>query len=613
MTVQREVMAVDQDSKPRLSVFSKMEKMIVAMAKADNENGIVMRAKRNLFSDQIQSFSGCDIVDWLKRQYNITDVKEACYLATNLCQYGYIYPIDFKLSSYTVKYDRSAEYRFQAPYFWPFRKDGTADSIKYAIYLQKRSLRNKQKHGLEPYEQEAFDKLLKVFADKKEFIEKQAREQVSEAKKQRRTEKILLDLQERAFWRVHRPRPGCIQTMEEGPKRYFQPSQMAARRRKNKDTYRAEIKFLKKALEKPKPKLSKVLESYLTWNEQYQEYDPFLDQNAALPSNPWISDDTLFWEANDTLVKIPTELRVKKWAISFFNLMKDEQGSHEFEVFLSTEYSQENIRFWKEVEDMKHGPRSMIEESVNRITSEFLSNNAPREINIDSKTLETVNRNKEEMKGKPESLRYIFDPAQEHIYLLMKKDSYPRFLRSDQYINLKEMAHNQPIKKRFFGFGSGKTQIKRQTPSPKLKRRSTSSEREANSDISGDSPIHSITPMHSYSTGNLKDMDMKQTPSSSRFLKGSDSSLLKSLRIRPTYIQAAPPSVCGLSPGQTRRRSDEPGRTRSMNAGDPRRKSNLEVPRSFPISTEKRKSDATLLSLNVPAKNNIVAPWEGNQ
>lgn len=67
-------------------------------------------------------------------------------------------------------------------------------------------------------------------------------------------------------------------------------------------------------------------------------------------------------------VKIPTELRVKKWAISFFNLMKDEQGSHEFEVFLSTEYSQENIRFWKEVEDMKHGPRSMIEESVNRIT-----------------------------------------------------------------------------------------------------------------------------------------------------------------------------------------------------------------------------------------------------
>lgn len=510
-------MAVDQDSKPRLSVFSKMEKMIVAMAKSDSETGIVMRAKRNLFSDQIESFSGCDIVDWLKRQYNISDVKEACYLATNLCQYGYIYPIDFKLSSYTVKYDRSAEYRFQAPYFWPFRKDGTADSIKYAIYLQKRSLRNKQKHGLEPYEQEAFDKLLKVFADKKEFIEKQAREQVSEAKKQRRKEKILLDLQEKAFWRVHRPPPGCIKTMEEGPKRYFQPSQMAARRRKNKESYKTEITFLKKALERPKPKLSKVLESYLTWNEQYQEYDPFLDPNAALPTNPWVSDDTLFWEANDTFVKIPTELRVKRWAISFFNLVKDEQGLREFEDFLRSEYSLENIRFWKEVEDMKNGPRASIEQSVDRICSEFLSKNSPKEINVDSKTLETVNRSREEMRGKPESMRYILDPAQEHIYLLMKKDSYPRFLRSEQYINLKEMAHNQPMKKRFFAFGSGKTQIKRQTPSPKSPRRSTSSEREVNSDLSGDSPIHSInTPMHSYSTGNLKDMDMKQTPTSSR-------------------------------------------------------------------------------------------------
>uniref|UniRef100_K1QT35 Regulator of G-protein signaling 6 n=1 Tax=Magallana gigas TaxID=29159 RepID=K1QT35_MAGGI len=556
-------MAVDQDSKPRLSVFSKMEKMIVAMAKSDGETGIVMRAKRNLFSDQIESFSGCDIVDWLKRQYNISDVKEACYLATNLCQYGYIYPIDFKLSSYTVKYDRSAEYRFQ-----------------------KRSLRNKQKHGLEPYEQEAFDKLLKVFADKKEFIEKQAREQVSEAKKQRRKEKILLDLQEKAFWRVHRPPPGCIKTMEEGPKRYFQPSQMAARRRKNKESFKAEITFLKKALERPKPKLSKVLESYLTWNEQYQEYDPFLDPNAALPSNPWVSDDTLFWEVTDTLVKIPTELRVKKWAISFFNLVKDEQGLREFEDFLRKEYSLENIRFWKEVEDMKNGPRSAIETKVEWICREFLSKTSPKEINVDSKTLEIVNKSREEMRGKPESMRYILDPAQEHIYLLMKKDSYPRFLRSEQYINLKEMAHNQPLKKRFFAFGSGKTQIKRQTPSPKSPRRSTSSEREVNSDISGDSPIHSInTPMHSYSTGNLKDMDMKQTPTSSS----------------------------GLSPGQTRRRSDEPGRTRSMNAGDPRRKSNLEVPRSFPISAEKRKSDATLLSLNVPAKNNIVAPWEGNQ
>lgn len=66
-------------------------------------------------------------------------------------------------------------------------------------------------------------------------------------------------------------------------------------------------------------------------------------------------------------VKIPTELRVKKWAISFFNLVKDELGLREFEDFLRKEYSLENIRFWKEVEDMKNGPRSAIETRVEEI------------------------------------------------------------------------------------------------------------------------------------------------------------------------------------------------------------------------------------------------------
>lgn len=64
---------------------------------------------------------------------------------------------------------------------------------------------------------------------------------------------------------------------------------------------------------------------------------------------------------------------------------------------------------------------------------------------------------------------------------------------------------------RFFAFGSGKIQIKRQTFSLKLLRRSISSEREVNFDISGDFFIYFINIlMYFYSTGNLKDMDMKQ-------------------------------------------------------------------------------------------------------
>ena len=44
-------------------------------------------------------------------------------------------------------------------------------------------------------------------------------------------------------------------------------------------------------------------------------------------------------------------------------------------------------------------------------------------------------------------VRYVFEPAQEHIYALMKKDSYPRYLRSEEYKVLLEKARQQPHKK----------------------------------------------------------------------------------------------------------------------------------------------------------------------
>lgn len=44
--------------------------------------------------------------------------------------------------------------------------------------------------------------------------------------------------------------------------------------------------------------------------------------------------------------------------------------------------------------------------------------------------------------------RFTFDSAAEHVYtLLLKKDCYPRFIRSDQYRNLLA-AGVQPLQKR---------------------------------------------------------------------------------------------------------------------------------------------------------------------
>lgn len=50
--------------------------------------------------------------------------------------------------------------------------------------------------------------------------------------------------------------------------------------------------------------------------------------------------------------------------------------------------------------------------------------------------------------------RFTFDAAAEHIYmLLLKKDCYPRFIRSEHYKALLVTGVQPAHKKRFFGFG----------------------------------------------------------------------------------------------------------------------------------------------------------------
>lgn len=74
---------------------------------------------------------------------------------------------------------------------------------------------------------------------------------------------------------------------------------------------------------------------------------------------------------------------------------------------------------------------------------EFLARGAPCEINIDGKTMEKVHH---EMKNPS---RFTFDAAQDHVYtLLLKKDCYPRFIRSEHYKNLLAAGIQPSQKKR---------------------------------------------------------------------------------------------------------------------------------------------------------------------
>ncbi|GFN81928.1 regulator of G-protein signaling 7 [Plakobranchus ocellatus] len=566
-----------RDNKPRHAVYEKMEKLVQDMQQS--ETGVPVRSQKTFRTFITSVFTGSDLIQWLSTRLKLSDDEhsEAVKLAVLLCHYGYIFPVG-DTKNLNVKEDASL-YRFQKPYYWPSQY-ADPDNGSYAIYLVKRSMRNKQKHGLEDHELANLQKLETMLCDKWDYIVTQAKDQVKIAKEKKRADKALNDAQERAFWRVHRPPPGCIKTLEEGPKRNFQPSQMAARRKKNKDLLYSELQYLRRSISICRVKTSKANENLENFALQYFYLDPML--TPPLPSNPWITDDTTFFEISKTNTEIPTEQTVKKWSYSLQALLSDPRGRHEFKNFLVKEYSHENFAFWTACEELKFCRQSEVFDRVQKIAEEYLTSGSASEINIDSRCAEMVKQN---MKL-PKPNRFTFDSAQEQIFSLMKKDTYQRFIRSEQYNNLLANAIQPGGKKKFFSFGSRKKN-NMLTPSPKPKRRGSSG---------NDAEIESATVAHhSYSTGNLRELDDRQPPTMRRDANSSDSSLAR----------------CDTSPNLAARLS-----LRSPQES-PRKAKQLEVPRhsssNVHVSEPTRidNSSAACLAITVPSKTNVVAPWEG--
>ncbi|KAI5612402.1 regulator of G protein signaling 19 isoform X2 [Silurus asotus] len=124
----------------------------------------------------------------------------------------------------------------------------------------------------------------------------------------------------------------------------------------------------------------------------------------------------------------PTVEEIKQWAQSFDKLMKNPAGRNVFREFLRTEYSEENMLFWLACEDLKKEiNKSRIEEKARVIYEDYISILSPKEVSLDSRVREVINRKMQE----PTS--HTFEDAQLQIYTLMHRDSYPRFLNSPIY------------------------------------------------------------------------------------------------------------------------------------------------------------------------------------
>ena len=75
-------------------------------------------------------------------------------------------------------------------------------------------MQNKARLELADYEAENLARLQKMFSRKWEYIFMQAEAQSKVDKKRDKQERKILDTQERAFWDVYRPPPGCVNTTE---------------------------------------------------------------------------------------------------------------------------------------------------------------------------------------------------------------------------------------------------------------------------------------------------------------------------------------------------------------------------------------------------------------
>uniref|UniRef100_A0A1I8MRN3 Regulator of G protein signaling n=1 Tax=Musca domestica TaxID=7370 RepID=A0A1I8MRN3_MUSDO len=435
--------ATQQQTLEKLSrpmAFDKMEALVREMQ--DPDHGVPVRQQKMFLTSIPYAFMGYDLIEWLMDRLQIEE-SEALNIANQLCLHGYFFPVNDS-KTLSVK-DDSSLYRFQTPYYWPWQHKAP-DNVEYAIYLVKRSLRNKQRHALEDYEVDALASLHKNLKGKWEIISMQAEEQVRLAKERKKGEKIVGDSQERAYWRVHRPPPGQFTPLEACPVPSRDRQGTKQNKKKTVEDMQRDVDYLKKSLNRTRMKMSQACESLVAYSETFSDYDFFLQ--PVLPSNPWVTEDVTFWQLNNTFVDIPTEKRVKRWAISIEELVSDPTGLQEFTTFLEKEYSHENIRFWIAVNRLRRSAHSQVPRKVQEIYEEFLKPGAPCEINIDGKTMESV------LKGLKNPSRFTFDAASDHIYmLLLKKDCYPRFIRSDHYKRLVETGIQPSHKKRFFNFG----------------------------------------------------------------------------------------------------------------------------------------------------------------
>ncbi|XP_074916603.1 regulator of G-protein signaling 3 isoform X4 [Chelonoidis abingdonii] len=159
----------------------------------------------------------------------------------------------------------------------------------------------------------------------------------------------------------------------------------------------------------------------------------FRRRNESPGANPISKLD----KAMKSLKPIPEE--ALKWGESLEKLLLHKYGLAAFRAFLRTEFSEENLEFWLACEEYKKiKSQSKMVSKAKKIFAEYIAIQSCKEVNLDSYTREHTKENLQTI------TRSCFDLAQKRIYGLMEKDSYPRFLRSELYLDIINQKKSSP-------------------------------------------------------------------------------------------------------------------------------------------------------------------------
>ncbi|RDD43973.1 Regulator of G-protein signaling 7 [Trichoplax sp. H2] len=404
---------MDTDISRQEILCGKIEKLIQDMQ--NPVTGLAVKT-RKLFLASIPSvFTGTELINWLIKRLDLKETVEAVHLASMFARYGYIYPAHETRQPFAIKYDNTF-YRFQIIFNrhlicgLPELLQLTCLITAALVKLQSQLEYNWNSVILKAKEEERLVKLMQL-----------------KDKLRNKAERSLSYSEQRCFWRVRQP-PSYDANMSEAGFRRLNSTPKDSKR-----TLISEAEALRKMIEGCAMKVSKGVESVINNCEKYKDYDPFLPTTRT--SNPWITDKITEWNLNSVNATVLHKRRVLLWAVSLADLLRDDIGVTNFIEFASNEHSEENINFWLDCENLiHHTPMALVPSVVHDIYGRYLTPSSPQQINIDASYIRNID------KSLYDPNKWILIDIQKKIYYLMERNSYRRFIESEEYQSILESA-----------------------------------------------------------------------------------------------------------------------------------------------------------------------------